>query len=364
MDINGQEGSQNSENKYNNRSMSSFPPLVLKFGSHLTTLIFLGLAVHLILPQIASFEESFQVIRTMALWAVLLAGLAEIISYFGYSYLINSVLSITNQHISILKGVAISLAASSRGILAGGTVGNAAAAYQWVKKTGVSKESSGLAGTLPTMFNNAVLIILAMAGTVHLLLVHELSSMQSYAFILTLTLLGLGALAVSWGRRHRARFKARVGKIAASFSRIRKKPYKPDPVDNFVDRLFSSLDVLHKGGWQRPALAASFSIGLDMLNSLLLLHSCRKSGKTFSPSCRIRISLPFRKNDFSDPGWSRDCREHNGSPVHRSWGARTDCCRGHTQLQVVFFLDSYFSRLSNSVLFAEGMKLKPNISKI
>ncbi|AKB78004.1 hypothetical protein MSHOH_1521 [Methanosarcina horonobensis HB-1 = JCM 15518] len=303
MGINGQEGLQNLENKSNNYwSLLSSQPLILKAGRHLLTLVFLGLAVHLILPQITSFEGSLQVIRTMTLWAVLLAGLAEIISYIGYSYLINSVLSIANQHIPILKGAAITLAASSMGMLAGGTLGNAAATYSWVRKAGVSKEASGLAGTLPTMFNNAVLILLATAGTVHLLLVHELSSVQFYAFLLILTLLSLGTLAVSWGRKHRTRFNAGAGKIAAFFARIRNKPYNPVPIENFVSRLFAALDVLHKGGWQRPALAAAFSISLDMLTLYLFFIA---AGHPIKPSILLvgyGLPLLFGKMTFLIPG--------------------------------------------------------------
>jgi uncharacterized protein (TIRG00374 family) len=303
MDINGQEGSEDPKNKnYNNRSLVSFPPLVLKVGRHLLTLILLGLAVHLILPQIASFEESVQVIRTMALWAVLLAGLAEIISYIGYSYLINSVLAIANQRISTLKGVAITLAASSMGMLAGGTVGNAAATYRWIRKSGVSKEGSGLAGTLPTMFNNAIIILLATTGTVHLLLVHELSSLQFYTFILFLTLLSLCSLAVLWGRKHRKRFRAGAGKIAASFARIRKRPYNPAPIDNFINRLFAALDVLNKGGWQRPALAAVFSISLDMLTLYFFFIA---AGHPVRPSILLvgyGLPLLLGKTAFLIPG--------------------------------------------------------------
>ncbi len=303
MDINGQEGIENMENKNNNiRSLFSPPPLVLKAGRYLPTLIFLGLAVHLILPQIASFEDSLQVIRTMVLWAVLLAAIAQIISYIGYGYLINSVLAIANQSISILKGVAITLAASSMGMLAGGTLGNAAATYRWVRRAGVSKEGSGLAGTLPTMFNNAILTILAAAGTIHLLLVHELSSVQFYVFLLTLTMLSLAALAVSWGRKHRARFKAKAVNIAAFFARVLKMPYNPAPVENSVSRLFAALDVLHKGGWQRPALAAAFSISFDMLTLYFFFIA---AGHPVRPSILLvgyGLPLLFGKITFLIPG--------------------------------------------------------------
>ncbi|WP_231590502.1 lysylphosphatidylglycerol synthase transmembrane domain-containing protein [Methanosarcina siciliae] len=275
---NGQEGlkmpgnknENKNENKNNNHKiLVSPPPLALRAGHYLPTLIFLGLAVHLVLPQLASVESSLQVIRTMALWAVLLAAVAELISYIGYGYLINSILAIVNQQLSILKGACITLAAASMGMLAGGTLGNAAATYSWVRKSGVSAEGSGLAGTLPTIFNNAILTLLAAAGIVHLLLAHELSTIQFYAFLLILSILSFGVAAVSWGRNHRARFKAVALGIASSFARLLRRPFTPTSTENSVSRLFAALDILHDGGWQFPALLAAFSIGFDALTLYL-----------------------------------------------------------------------------------------------
>jgi len=266
MEINGQEGLQVPENKDKNHKILILPPpLVLKVGRYLPTLIFLGLAVHLILPQLASVESSLQVIKTMALWAVLLAAFAEIISYIGYGYLINSILEIVDQHLSVLKGACITLAAASMGMLAGGTLGNAAATYRWVRKSGVSAEGSGLAGTLPTIFNNAILTILAAAGIVHLILAHELSTIQFYAFLLILTILILGSAAASWGKNHRSGFTAIALRITASFARLLHKPYIPTSTENSISRLFAALDMLHSGGWQLPALLAALSIVFDAL---------------------------------------------------------------------------------------------------
>lgn len=266
MEINGQEGLKVPENKNNNHKiLVSPPPLVLKAGRYLPTLIFLGLAVHLVLPQLASVESSLQVIRTMALWAVLLAAFAEIISYIGYGYLINSILAIVDQQLSILKGACITLAAASMGMLAGGTLGNAAATYRWVRKSGVSAEGSGLAGTLPTIFNNTILTVLAAAGIAHLLLVHELSTIQFYVFLLILSILSLGVAAVSWGKSHRASFTAVALRIAASFARLLHRPFTPTSTENSVNRLFAALEMLHNGGWKLPALLAALSIGFDAL---------------------------------------------------------------------------------------------------
>ena len=98
------------------RSLLSSPPLVLKVGRYVPTLILIGLAVNLILPQLASVEKSAHVIKTMVPWAVLLAALGQGISYLGAGYLINSIAARVKQTIPILKGAIITLAASSIGM--------------------------------------------------------------------------------------------------------------------------------------------------------------------------------------------------------------------------------------------------------
>ncbi len=304
MDINRQEGLQAPENKDNNHKslVSPPPPFVLKAGHYLPTLILLGLAVHLILPQLASVESSFQVIRTMVLWAVLLAALAQVMSYAGTGYLLYSVVAILNQQLSVFKGALINLAATSMGMLAGGTLGNAAATYRWVRKQGVSAEGSGLAGTLPTIFNNAILMVLAVAGIIHLLLVHELSLLQFFMFLLILALLGLGFAAVNWGKSHRDSFTSTAVRIAAYFARLRHKPYVSDPTEASVNRMFAALDTLGNGGWKRPVLGSALSTGFDMLTLYFFFIA---AGHPVGPSVLLvgyGLPLLFGKMAFFIPG--------------------------------------------------------------
>lgn len=247
------------------RSLLSPPPLVLKVGRYLPTLILMGLAVNLILPQLASVEASLYVIKTMVPWAVLLAALGQGVSYLGAGYLINSVVAKVNQTIPILKGVIITLAAASIGMLAGGPFGNAAVTYRWVRKYGVSAEGAGLAGILPTIFNNMILTVLAVAGMLHLLLVHRLSSVQFFAFLLILTLLGLGFAAIRWGIRNKAGFTLIIVRITAYFARLLHKTYTPAPTETSVSRIFAALEMLGNGGWQRPLLGTLIYTGFDML---------------------------------------------------------------------------------------------------
>lgn len=303
MDINRQEGLQAPENKDNNhKSLVSPPPLVLKAGRYLPTLIFLGLAVHLILPQLASVEASLQVIKTMALWAVLLAALAQTISYMGSGYLLHSIAATVNQKLSVPRGILITLAAASIGLLAGGPLGNGAATYRWVRKQGVSAEGSGLAGTLPTLFNNTILVILGIAGILRLLAVHELSSAQILAFLLILSGLGLGIAAVSWGKHHRDGFTSGAVREAAFLYRVLHRPYTPEATEIAVCRMFAALDLLEKGGWKRPALGATLTASFDMLTLYFFFIA---AGNPIGPSVLLvgyGLPLLFGRLAFILPG--------------------------------------------------------------
>lgn len=247
------------------RTLLSPPPLVLKVGRYLPTLILMGLAVNLILPQLASVEASLHVIKSMVPWAVMLAAIAQGVSYLGAGYLINSVVVKVKQTIPILRGVIIALGASSIGMLAGGPFGNAAATYQWVRKYGVSAEGAGLAGTLPTIFNNTILTLLAVAGILHLLLTHRLSSVEFFAFILILILLGLGFAAIKWGIENQAGFTLIIVRIAAYFAKLLHKTYAPATTETSVGRIFAALEALSNRGWKRPLLGSMVYTGFDML---------------------------------------------------------------------------------------------------
>jgi glycosyltransferase 2 family protein len=100
---------------------------LLASSRYLVLLVLLGLAVHLILPQLTSLEHALQVIRTLSLWAVALAVVAQVGSYLGSGYLLREIVNLTHQRFSVVKGIMITLASSSVGVVAGGMVGTAAA---------------------------------------------------------------------------------------------------------------------------------------------------------------------------------------------------------------------------------------------
>lgn len=246
------------------------PKLTVRVSRYLPRLIILGLAVHLILPQLTSLERSINVIESMAIWAVSLAVVAQLFSYLGSGYQVHTIVAIVHQRISVLFGVIIALAAYSIGLVAGGVFGNTAATYRWVRKMGVSVEGAGLAGTLPVILNNITLIFITSIGLFYLLIIHQLTTSQTIIFILILLLLLVFIGVIIWGVRHRLQLTSLAIRLAGRWARINKRSYTAADTEDTMERMFKAWDALSHSGWQRPLLGAGMNIGFDILTLYFL----------------------------------------------------------------------------------------------
>jgi uncharacterized protein (TIRG00374 family) len=232
---------------------------------YVVLLILLGLAVHLILPQITTLEHSLNIIARMAWWTVGLALVTQVLRYVCLGYLIHAIVEVGGQRLPVMRGTLVAMGASSIGLIAGGAVGNAAATYKWVQSSGVSREGAALTGWLPSLFNTALLVLISSVGLIHLLLVHELSTLQAIAFGVILTVLIGGVGGLLWGVGHRAQLARWVAHVAGGWARLRRKPYESATTEASVDRFFGIWDALRAGGWHGPLLGAVLNIGFDML---------------------------------------------------------------------------------------------------
>lgn len=248
----------------------SIQRLVIWVWRYLLPVLLLILAVHILLPQVSAFEHALWVIRRMLIWATVCAVIAQVLSYLGSGYLLRAIVAVVGQEFSVVRGALITAAASSIGLVAGGLLAGVAATYRWVRSSGVSVEGAILAGWLPTIFNNGALIVAAIAGLLHLLIVHELSTLQVISFALILLLLGLIIGGVLWSVRHRMRFVRLVVWIATRWAKLRRQTYDPAKTEVAVGKLFSAWDVLHTGGWRGPALGAVLNVFFDMLTLYFL----------------------------------------------------------------------------------------------
>jgi uncharacterized protein (TIRG00374 family) len=247
---------------------------------YLLPLLLLGLAVHFVLPQIATLEHSLQVLRGMTLWAVALAITAQGLSYLGSGYLLQAITAMAGQRLSVVRGTIIFTAAASVGLSGGGPVGNVATTYRWMRGSGVDAEGAVLAGWLPTLFYNAALLIAGIFGLLHLLILHELTTLQAIGFGLILLLLVVFVGVIVWGVHHRAQLTMLAVQVTGRWAKLRRHPYDPAKAEAGTKRLFRAWDTLRTGGWRGPALGAILNTIFDMLTLYFLFIA---AGHSVSP---------------------------------------------------------------------------------
>ena len=247
----------------------------------LVTLLLVGLAVHLILPQIATLEHSLQVIKGMTWWAVALAAGAQVVSYLGSGVLLQAIAAMTGDRLSVVRSTLITTASYSIGLVAGGMVSGGAATYRWVHGSGVSAEGALLAGWLPALVYDGALLFVSIFGLIYLLIVHELTALQALSFGLILLILSLLAVAIVWGTHHRPWLTDLVTRLAGRWAAMRRRSYDPAPTQASVGRLFDAWDRLGGGGWRGPALGAAINTLFDMLTLYLIFIA---AGHRVSPA--------------------------------------------------------------------------------
>jgi len=233
-------------------------------------LIILGLAVHMVLPQLATLKNSYEVIKGMLIWAVIIAAAAQVASYLGSGYLLKALVDLSGGGLSIWRGALITLAGASFGMVAGGMVGSAAVIYRWIEKEPVKPEAATLAGTIPGLINSLVLVAVSLVGLVHLLTVHQLTSWQGISFALILiSLIGLIGLLV-WGLRNRGVLLEQVTRLAHHCAKLRHKEFRPEKIETSVNDLFTTADLLFSAGWHGPFLGAILNVVFDMMTLYFL----------------------------------------------------------------------------------------------
>ena len=247
-----------------------FRPITIRWFHNLFPLLVIGLAVHLLLPQLANLEQAWQTVSQMPEGIVALAFIAQIVSYIGSGYLLQSLTVLVQERLSILFGIAITLAGNSMGLVTGGIVGNGAAIYHWLAARNISKEAAGLCSTMPSLFNNILLMLIAIAGLLHLLVIHQLPRLQAIGFGVILGVLIFLLVGGIWGVNHPEKLLAVVTPFAKRWARLWKRPYSSAGTENDVNQLVNIWIVLGHGGWLHPLVGTILSIAFDMMTLFFL----------------------------------------------------------------------------------------------
>jgi len=236
---------------------------------YLIPILMIGLAVHLLLPQIAGLEQSVATLRQMSWWLICLAGLAQLVSYLGSGLELVYLARLSGDRLSIWRGISLTLAANSVGLVAGGIVGNSAATYSWAKGSRLSAASAGLLATVPSLLNNALLLVISIIGVGYLFIVHDLTKLEAVSVgLVFLGLVLIGAIFV-WGVGHPVQVAAHGNRVAAALPWRRKKPHDPERLQRVVEQ-WANTGRIVRHGWHGPLSGAAVNVAMDVLTLFLL----------------------------------------------------------------------------------------------
>jgi len=269
---------------------------------YLLPLMIIGLAAVIVLPQITTLENSILVVRSMSVWLVGLAVIAQICSYLGSGYLLKVIVELGQSRLSIARGMLITMAAASIGMVAGGWVSAAATTYRWIGKGEDATEEAALAGVLPPLYNNALLVIVTVIGLVYLLINHQLSSEQVVGYSLFLAIIGSGILIVIYGIKHQAIVERIVLRSVSFLMRLLRRAYDVTPMRTMMGDIFGGLALLRKRGWIKSALGSCMNIGFDMLTLYLLFIAAGHAANVGVLMAGYSLSFLLAKGAFFIPG--------------------------------------------------------------
>jgi uncharacterized protein (TIRG00374 family) len=236
-------------------------------------LLVLGLAVHLLLPQITALEHSLEVLKSLAWWAVLLAIAAQVSSYVGNGYVIQQLVALFGHRLPLTRGVEIVIASFSIGLVWGGQVTYSGSAYRWLRAAGVSREAALLTGVVPALINILTIGVVAAFGVLYLLASHRLSPALAVVFALALALLvSLGVL-VWLGMRYRSWLVTLLEDLGRLWARVRRRPFDPHPIEGATQRAFKAWDLMLAGRWRGPVLGDTLNVCFDILTLYMLFFA-------------------------------------------------------------------------------------------
>lgn len=238
----------------NERSRSEVRPrgrLRFRLRIFVPLILFLGLVVHLLLPQIPALDQSLHVFRSMSIGLILLALIAQAVSYCANGALLRGIVATSGDHVSLKRSTAIVMAASTVCLVAGGIVGYGAAVYEWTRRSGTSRHSAAIAAWLPSVFDGAALVIVAFAGAIELLLWHRLPRPAIVALLIVASLL-IAVICLSFYALSRSdRFEALLRRVPIVRRRL------GETSDDVHERLSILSDALRR---RRGVEAVSFAL--------------------------------------------------------------------------------------------------------
>jgi uncharacterized protein (TIRG00374 family) len=240
-----------------------------KIWHYIPMLLILGLAGYFLYPQIAALTQSWYVVRSMTLWAVLAAAALETISWLGNGVIFHYILRANGHKLPVGKGALIAIGTLAISLVAGGGVG-LAVSYGWLYRESKDGNTAFLAGTLPAFFNTGSIVAAAIIGTIYLLFVHDLTTGQLIEFAVALLFLAIIAALAIIALRAEDMVK-RVGVWAMGhWAGLRHQEYDAEKTIGTIDRFYDTSKSMNHGKWLWALLGAVINVGFDMMAMFFL----------------------------------------------------------------------------------------------
>jgi uncharacterized protein (TIRG00374 family) len=240
------------------------PPLKFRILRAVPILLVLGLLVHFLLPRLDTIGDSLATLRTLVPWAIGLSLVMEVLSYVANGGLLQSVIQLAGERMSLRRAAAIEIGAGTVALVAAGALGFGAAIYKWTTKRGVSADAALLASWLPSVFDAAALIVFALVGAIELLLLHQLSRVTVVALSIVISVLVIvigGAIALLARNDWLRAISIRAARL---MKRVRPK-WNDAAVIAAPETASAIWQKLHGGGWILPACCSLMVLTFDLL---------------------------------------------------------------------------------------------------
>lgn len=228
------------------------------------------IAVHVLLPQLANLEQTLGVLRSISTWLLALAAFMQAGSYIGSGILLQGLVRLERGQLRLTRAIMVAMASASIGLVTGGFVGASAAAYNWIRATGVSAEGAALAASLKSIFNNGLLFLLSIIGLIHLTITHALSTAQAVGFLSTLLFFVAILGTLVWSAVHPEPLTTALNKVNNRWAEWRGKTADPTAVERIVCQLHNTWIVLRSDGWHLPLLGSALNIAFDIATLYIL----------------------------------------------------------------------------------------------
>lgn len=227
--------------------------------------VFFALGITILSPYIAKIPESINAIQNLDFGDLGLAVLCEFLRFLGYAVLINAILGLFKDHVSIWQALMIILASASFGMIAGGMAGSIAASIQWLHERKVKLQAATVASILQNLLNNIAIFLLSLLGVAYLRSMDALTKPQWNAVLIILCMLVVVLVFSGLFLTKREKSIGFLISVIQWVSKILKKEIDEGKIREQIGEVYEVWDVVLRKKWWRPLLGLSMSFLFDIL---------------------------------------------------------------------------------------------------